>query len=278
MSRWLPNRLRRTVLALGLDAQSLAYAWQDTKGLEHVTVHDWRADPVTTVRHILMQGSAGSRKNSVHLIAGAGLAFHWIQAPPKALASLAELRLVANSRCSQLYGDGDWMVVGDWNAQRPFVCAAIARGTLSALCEALQAHDLAIHWYTSWGLLCSLQHRVFPSNGWSAIRTPGQILMWHCSAGLLDSLTTLPASIEEDAVRATDRALQHMRIETLRTSHLTLGTLNFLDLTAARDTAHASADIEPLWLGMQEQPAPCKVESVAALSLGRMLGNQRSGS
>lgn len=282
MSRWLPERARSTAVVLGLDARQLARAWRDASGLDRVAVHDWRDNPAAAVRAALDGADAAGPApglRAVHLIAGGDLAFHWLQTPPAALASLAELHQVAQARCVHLYGPGNWLVTGDWQASHPFACAAISLGELAPLCQALQARRLALHWHTPWSLLSARAARAFPADGWSAARTPRQVLLWHCTAGQVDALTALPASPGEDAGATAARALQHMRIESSRTQHLAAGVLHWLDLAPAGpgrgtdDGAPAGTTPVRLALAHATAAAHASTESAAMLSLRGLLAS-----
>lgn len=273
MSRLLPEKPRVRRMALAVSRHELAWATRDENGLDRIHRRSWNDDPATAMRAALSREPGSPSVRQVALIAANDLALHWLQTPPGALASFEELRLVAQARCAHLYGGApaDWWVTADWRADAPFVCAALPRAVVQPLDQALAALGSQVHWHTAWGLLCAARATAFPSNGWSAFRSPAQVILWHCGAGRVDSLSALPADAAEDSASAAARALQQMRVEASRAQGVVVGTLHWLDL-AASEGSPTPEGAQAVHLGTPRRPdRTALAESTAALALRELL-------
>jgi hypothetical protein len=137
----------------------------------------------------------------VQLVAGNDVAVHWLQAPPAALRSLQELRLVTAARCADLFGGNaqDWWIAGDWDAKRPFACTALPRALIQSLLEVIAQRGLRAGWHTAFGLAGRHWADAFPADGWGGLRTAEHASVWHCSRGRLVHLAGLVLQAGADA-------------------------------------------------------------------------------
>lgn len=237
MSRLLPDNSRGNRVVLGVDRQSIAWAHRDAAGLGHMASRSWLADPAAAVRAVLAECGEIIRHAPVDAIVAGDVARHWLQTPPSKLVSFEELRLVARARCALLYGQtsADWLVVGDWQATRSFVCAALPVALMESLQQAFQAQGVTVRWHTAFSLLCATQSHTFPADGWSAIRSPTKVMLWHCSHGYVDGLAELAVGIDESRESVVTRALLQMRIDASRMENLVPSLLHWFDLTDAEN-------------------------------------------
>lgn len=135
----------------------------------------------------------------VHVIASHRVAVHWTQVPPDNLRSLDELRRAAAARCALLFGGvaGDWWLAADWQASRPFVCAALHRTRMGHLEQALRERRWVWHWHSAAMLLA--QSPPSPQAGWVAARSPRRLLLWHQREGRPDAALNWPIAPDSTA-------------------------------------------------------------------------------
>jgi hypothetical protein len=237
VSLWRPRSSRRAArTAWGLDARELAWpAAGDASAHAHRAAAHAEALP-----QALAQLTPGC---GVDVIAGNDVAVHWLQTPPSSVTSLDELRLVAAARCAHLYGGTpkDWWVAADWNATVPFVCAALPHSVATPLREKFTAEGIDARWHTAWGVACGSKANTFPPNGWSALRSPARVLLWHCRGGRVDCLGTQsvsPAVTDEDAHA---QALGQIRIEAMRDASLRDEPLHWINLGSGESEPNEAA-------------------------------------
>ena len=243
MSPWPPElswRAKRVVW--GLDAHRLAwYAGGNQSGSPHFAPHrDALADALAQL----------PRRASLDVIAGNDVAVHWLQSPPSSARSLDALRLVAAARCAHLHGGSpqDWWIAAHWDASRPFVCAALPCAVVSPLRERLATSGVRARWHTGWGVACGARANTFPSEGWSALRSPTRMLLWHCRRGRADCLATLGLSMDTPDREFAAQALQQARLEGVRDASLTDGPVHWVTL-AAPDGAETNEATVAVGLG-----------------------------
>lgn len=215
MSRWrieppallrslslLMGRRRTAPWVVGLDAQ------------QAVWLPPGQAQPEACARDALPAALSALAPRRFELVASSDLAVHWVQAPPAAVAGLAELRQVAQARCSQLFdgAPGHWQVAGDWHARRPFACAALPVSVSAPLHAQLPAQGLEARWHTAWGWLAQRAPALFPADGWSALHTPSWLLLWHCRGGHMQHLASLRVVAGAGADVLAERARRHLRL------------------------------------------------------------------
>lgn len=249
MSPWRPSLLWRPARAVwGLDARDLA--WRSTEDAAGAARHAPHAQALPLA---LAQLGDGAR---VAVIAANDIAVHWLQAPPASVASLDELRLVAAARCAHLHGGTprDWWIAADWNATRPFVCAALPFSVVTPWRRKLATAGISVHWHTAWGVACGRVSNPFPDDGWSALRSPTRLMLWHCRAGHVDCLgmqSVAPSTTDEDA---NTQVLRQIRVEVMRDPTLAGEAPHWMNIGAQGDANDAEAS-----------------EAIAALALGALL-------
>jgi hypothetical protein len=245
VSLWRPESLRRRQrIAWGVDAHRLAWRSAGEGGAPQSAVH---ADALAPALAQLPTGA------SVDLIAGNDIAVHWLQTPPASVTSLDELRLVAAARCAHLYGGSpqDWWIAAEWNATNPFVCAAVPHAVTAPLREKLADAGVHARWHTGWGVACTDRANTFPAEGWSALRSPTRMLLWHCRQGRINSLGSQSVSPDMTDHDGAAQALQQARLEALRDTSLSDGPVHWVTLAAT--------------------PGAEPTEANAALALGALL-------
>ena len=243
MSLWPLKHRPGAPMVMALDAQCLAWhPHANTRG--PTAVADWALNPAAVVAQALGLARAAAaaprtQPPSVDLIFAGNVVKHWLQTPPKAVASFEELQMVAQARCSHLFGHtpADWTVTADWHTTRPFVCAALPAASFEALTQDFAAQGVAVRGHTAWGLLTSRQAQVFASDGWSAVHSPLQVMVWHCTRGHVDALAALPLHAGQDSASVAAVVKQHIQVEAARAAHLVADTPGWLNLAAPGATA-----------------------------------------
>lgn len=265
------NALASRVLAL--DRAQLAWMQAGSSDTPTVTSWSYRDGSATA----LQQALGDAKPGFIDVIAGNDVALHWIQAPPASVASFAELRLVAGARCAHLYGGtpSDWRIAGDWHPARPFVCSALPHDAVLPIEQQLAEFKLVPRWHSAWSVLGCGMAQAFPSNGWSAVRSPARVVLWHCSEAQVDGITTWPVAGLEDTAGAARRARQQMQVEISRSGHAEDGDLHWLDLIA--DDTLPALDV-PGVSALKRDPriaaelASVPTEAAAALALHKLVG------
>jgi hypothetical protein len=206
VSRWLPDRKRARRTVWGADAQGIT--WHGPAGEVALAAHGEEAQ-----RALGTVAVAGS----IDVVAGSDLAVHWVQQPPAAARSLQELRLAAAARCAHLFGGtaADWWVAGDWTMQRAFVCSGLPRAVTQPMQQAAAARNLRLRWHSAWSVHTAARAASLPNDGWSALRTPRRVLLWHCSAGRVDAMTGFVTSADASGAEVQAQAAMHVQLETL---------------------------------------------------------------
>lgn len=144
-------------------------------------------------------------------VVGLGTAVHWLQASPPGVNSLAELRQVAAARCAFLHGGApeDWIVQADWDAARPFVCAAVRRE---------QEPDAG--WQSAWQVV----RRQAQAGGWHALESEGHVALWHVRQGHVDAISAFAIGEVGNAAAAVE---QRMRLEVVNHFALAAGAIRW---------------------------------------------------
>lgn len=235
MSRWLLRWKPRSSV-VGIDAARIA--WHD-------------GDAVRVGEHAEAPQAFGAAQGAVDIVASNAVAVHWLQQPPAGVGSLAELKLAAAARCAHLHGGtpDDWWVAGDWSVRHPFVCAALPRALTQTLQDA--APGARIRWRTAFGLIVTYRASGIADDGWSAMRTPSRVVLWHCSAQRIDSLAAL----------AVDPAAGEQSVAAQVRTHL--------QLESAMGAPEPTAAVR--WFDSDRLTASAPGEAAAALALGGML-------
>lgn len=258
---------------LALDRAQLAWMQGGSSGAPTVASWSYRHGSATP----LQQAFGDAKPGFVEVIAGNDVAIHWVQEPPASTASFAELRLVAGARCAHLYGGtpADWRIAGDWHPSRPFVCCALPQDAVLPIEQHLAGFKLVPRWHSAWSVLSQGMPQAFPSDGWSAIRSPARVVLWHCSGAQVDGMAIWPVDAQDDTASAARRARQQMQVEMSRSGHAHDEGLHWLDLVAddplpALGEPGVSALIRNARIAKVPGAAPS--EATAALALRKLVG------
>lgn len=183
-----------TRLCIGWDSTHLAWRLDGEAGAPP------RLQALHDARH--WRPSLPESLREVHVIASPRVAVHWTQVPPEGLRSMDELRHAAAARCALLFGGvaGDWWLAADWQASRPFVCAALNRARMAPLQHALRERPLQWHWHSAAMLFA--QSPPAPPAGWVAVRSPRRLLLWHQFEGRPDAALSWPIAPDATAQQA----------------------------------------------------------------------------
>lgn len=147
--------------------------------------------PFEHVLAMIDEPSMPSRVSAVHLVAGSGLARHWLQSAPPGLRTLSELRELVQSRADQLFGgDPGWVVAADWHATRPFLCAALPQGVERLASAVARTRRATPHLATSLSLALAQHARSLPVDGWAVLHEPEALHLLYFSTGQLEYLRT----------------------------------------------------------------------------------------
>jgi len=203
---------------------------------------------------------ASSSLQALDVIVASDLAVHWLQVPPVDLASLAELKLVATARCAHLYGGSshDWRVAGDWRAGRPFVCAGLPRDAVEMIEQRAREAGVLVRWHTAWG--AATRAGWWPAEGWSALRTPASVTLWHCTGGRVDCLSAWAVHPQASAAELAAKCVAQIQVEVFRNARLQSGMLHWCnageaDLSMDLPSGVLRIDIEPIVAGAEAQAA-----------------------
>jgi hypothetical protein len=202
---------------------------------------------------------------ALDVVVAGDLAVHWLQVPPADVASLSELKLVAAARCAHLHGGSpqDWWVTGDWSVTRAFVCAGLPRELIGTIARLAEDARLPVRWHTAWST--ALRTGRWPADGWSALRTPSGVTLWHSREGLVDCLAARAVDPRAASADVAVQCLGQLQIESLRDSRLLAGTLRWweactVEATQALPAGVARVDAEAL-------VAPDEAQAALALYL-----------
>lgn len=225
--RWRPDsRAANRPVLLGVDRQSVA--WMDDSGQLATLAYHEQSDTAPDV----------ARQTTIVMVAN-DLAVYWVQAPPAGVATLAELRLVAQARCAHLHGGvpADWWVGGDWQANTSFVCTALPMENVARVTALLAHTGQRPRWHTVWGSLTETMPGLFASEGWSCVRSPRRLLLWHCKAGQVQHLANLPLGMDDTVQSVHERAQQWIHAESARFDYGVQGPLHWLDVASDAEGA-----------------------------------------
>ena len=248
MSRSPPSRAARRPV-LGIDRQHLAWSPAAKTGSVSFGSCAYQGGPSPELRDAL----AGLRPGPIDVVAGNDLALHWVQTPPASLASFSELRLVAQARCVHLHGGtpSDWRIAADWRADRPFVCAALPEAVCTQIEQLLLPSKLVPTWHSAWSVLSSGMSKVLPADGWSAVRGPARVVLWHCQDAQVDCMVSWGVDPRQSGADAVQTALQKKQLEIARAGHSDDGKLHWLDIGDGEDDFPAGDGLLQIQLDRQ---------------------------
>lgn len=280
MSPWLRERT-----SLGIGTASVACACRDADRLECRALGLQVEGEATDKARRLAEGWAElleehrglplRRRSPKRVMVADGMARYWMMQAPRGVASLAELRASAEARCAQLLGPGPgWQVAGDWDATRPFLCAAIpgwihegARRAFGPGVEIRLALPTALR----------LARPLVSNDAWVCLTMPGSTSVLSIAKGRLNSVR----SVRTQAGLSRDEQLRlaaiELRRERLRTGASGDGTVGWCHL-GAQDAVTSSKDCEldgirfvPMALGQEVQSSTDeRVEHADAIASARL--------
>lgn len=161
MSRF-PSDAPSRVVAVATDST----AWTDTRVDNRITCIPGHAPVESAAWAELLSPNASSR---TLWVIGSSVMPLWLQPVPEGVRSLSELASAARAHAHQRLGaidqGKDWVVQGDWRADRPFVCQALPRTLFSAMGKAPIVSS-------PFSLGAARLDAKGVRNGWCAITTP----------------------------------------------------------------------------------------------------------
>lgn len=129
----------------------------------------------------------------------------WIVTPPANAATMADCKAAAALRFHGLYGEfaGDWELVADWDAQRPFLACALRRSLLQrllALCAEFKLTLLSLdpHFVATW----NRYRKELGKEAWMAILNKESLTLGAVQGGRLVALRSTTAAYEVMHTRA----------------------------------------------------------------------------
>lgn len=196
------------------------------------------------------------------VVVASDLAVHWLQVPPVDVVSLSELKMVAAARCAHLHGGAvhDWRVAGDWRVGRPFVCAGLPSDAAEMIEQLVRDAHVQVRWHTAVG--AATRAGSWPVDGWSALRTPGSVTLWHCNGGWIDCLSAWAVHPQATVAELAVECVSQLKIEVLRDARLQFGVLHWCDAGGA-----ALTDLPNGVVHIDSEPVIAAEEAQAALAL-----------
>jgi hypothetical protein len=211
VSRFLPKFLRSTfgtlggaATAVGITAEGAAWLEHSPTGLTHWRSLPWQGAAPSQALALLRVQCGQAQFNSCQLVFAPSVLRHWLQTPPPQVASLGELRGVAQARCTQLFGaapatgtdPNGWSVSARWHASQAFVCTALPTAWAKAMgappTSLSTSHDLVAQ---------ALQHyrHSIPSTGWLALVIAHSLYVLQLKARSVLSLRVVRLPQQADA-------------------------------------------------------------------------------
>jgi hypothetical protein len=180
------------------------------------------------------------RRVSVRVMVGAALTRLWTLKVPDGVATLAELELVAQARCGQLFGTAcEWHVAADWQPARPFLCTATPAWLLQGVQDVFGAGQRVATVVPS---VLAMQASQPPTDGWTCVTSPASTALLAWQHGHIVQARTLPwRKVDGDADAQRAHASQELRREALRLQMSDSAAVSWHDLPAIA-TAGRSLD------------------------------------
>jgi len=184
------------------------------------------------LRDALAQALGGhkSGRQASAVVVGDDLSRHWVQPPPRGVASLRELQAVAASRFQDLFGEpaAGWSIAGDWRTGRPFVCAAIPHWVIQTVQQAIPVQRAALQTQLSTAL--RRLRPLWPNDGWWCVHSPATLTIGRTQDGGVAQLRILAhaGASADDVLRLGARKV---RQESARDAAGTTARATWIDLT-----------------------------------------------
>jgi hypothetical protein len=238
-------------LVLGVDPERLAWAQWGSNGTTQWTQVQWDTDKgalsaseawVKTLGQRTWPGTA-----DVVVCLSSALVNHWLQPVPAQTQSLAELHAIASARAQMLFGGAStdaWLISGEWDYKRPFLCTAIANVWGNLLKTVEQTHKNVRIVSTLSLALCESRENL-PKDGWLAILVEDRLHLMYRQDGYATSLRSLRLSEGCTCEDLEAAVLQEWEREKIRTQKAAR-TLHWFSMYPISAVRHASAEIVPL--------------------------------
>jgi hypothetical protein len=194
-------------LVLGVASDGVAWQTTQTRAIRAGFVGAQREDDLESALQGALTEAGVIHVGSVDVVLACELSCHWMMVPPSGLRSLGELRTLAALRCCELFGGqpSQWLVSGDWQLTRAFVCVAASRRIVECVVAACRSRRLQPALETAVGIVLRRYAPVLPDNGWTCLRTPRALILLCTSQGRPNSLRVMrqhPAAGWTDAVQS----------------------------------------------------------------------------
>ena len=194
---------RSDVLFIGVSGTQVT--WQFAGSAPQTASLSVQGGPFEQIAATIEAPSMPLQFAAVHVVAGSGVARHWLQTAPPGLRSLSELQALVQSRAEQLFGDDpDWVVAADWHATRPFLCAALPREIDRLASAVARSKGATPHVATSLSLALNQHARHMPHEGWTVLHEPEALHLLYFSAGKLEftRTVTIPVAVQASALES----------------------------------------------------------------------------
>jgi hypothetical protein len=182
---------------LGVGQEGLAWAESGSNGKIQWRQVPWGSDKgapsASAVWANTLDQRAWSLGSDVVVCLSATLVNHWLQPVPVQTQSLAELHAVAGARAKFLFGspaNDAWLISGEWDYKRPFLCTAIANVWGSLFHAVGQTHK-KVRIVSTLSLILSEFGDTLPKDGWLAIVVEDRLHLMHRKDGYATTLRSL---------------------------------------------------------------------------------------
>lgn len=186
-----------TPLVLGVGPEGLAWAESGSNRKVQWRQVQWGsgkgAPSASEVWANTLDQRAWSAGSDVVMCLSSTLVHHWLQPVPEQTQSLAELHAVAGARAKVLFGspaNDAWLISGEWDYKRPFLCTAMANVWGSLLQAVGQTHK-NVRMVSTLSLILSEFGDALPKDGWLAIVVENRLHLMHRHDGYATSLRSL---------------------------------------------------------------------------------------
>lgn len=167
---------RNSALSIGLSTGEIA--WRIGDGSAQVAGRPARGSELAPHEAHLGDSAGRQPPAAVHVVVGSSVARHWLQVAPPGIRSLAELKALVQSRAEQLFGsDAGWVVAADWQATRPFLCAAVPADVDSLASSLARNYGGRARVASSLTKALDRHSSELPAAGWAVLHEPQAL---HC--------------------------------------------------------------------------------------------------
>jgi hypothetical protein len=155
-----PSSLRRLALSPQRQRIGIAADRRGALGQGGAPEQPWLKAMLQALGTVLDAVSPAPKNRSVQVFIADELARLWLTSPPSNAAEPGDCVAAATLRFESLFGLAAevWQISADWDAGRPFLCAALPRALVDALSAAFVARGITVlgiapHWVGTWNKL-----------------------------------------------------------------------------------------------------------------------------